>query len=267
MKYYKKNLKKRLLAIFEIIKQPAENFNNETFHQLRVAIKKLKTYIEILQYESQESISICNPLKKLFHLSGKIRNHQITILKIEQLCPEKLNNYKLNIDKRIQHLKFHFFKLVAQISWKKIYAPYKKNPIHCRSISFTSLNHYINTLKSDILYSYYTNLEKAETLHTERILLKKYVYALHFLPPAPHHQKEFIDLTESLGNWHYNQVIENQLKKYLKSRKIFSTEIDAIKNCLKIINNLKKQLYNQSLKKISTLVVDNPNFLEFHVYI
>jgi len=267
MKYHEKNLKKRLLAIFEIIKQPAESFNNETYHQLRVAIKKLKTYIEILQFTSQESLSICNPLKKLFHLSGKIRNHQITIEKIEQLFPGKLNNYNLNIHKRIQHLKYHFFKLVAQISWKKIYAPYKKKQIHCRSISFISINHYINTLKSNILYSYYTHLEKAETLHTERILLKKFVYALHFLPSAPPYQKEFIDLTESLGNWHDYQLIENHLKNDLHAGKIIFTEKDATRNCLKVIVNLKKHLYTQALKKFSRLVLDNPMFLAFHVYI
>jgi CHAD domain-containing protein len=263
----KKFINKRLVELFRIIKQPTANFSNETFHQLRLIIKKLKSFIELVQFSNSLPISIGKPILKIFRISGKIRNLQITIAKFERNCPEKMPNYKLQIEKKIQHLKFHFFKIVAHISLKKIFSTHKKQLIHCKSISYKSANHHINKLKSEIVYKFYTNTEKSKTLHAERILLKKYTYIQKLIHFNTIYQPEMVDLTALLGNWHDNQVIENQLKKSLKSGKIFSTEIDAIKNCLKIINNLKKQLYNQSLKKISTLVVDNPKFLEFHVYI
>jgi hypothetical protein len=88
-----------------------------------------------------------------------------------------------------------------------------------------------------------------------------------FIKSPQFNQPKLIGLTELLGNWHDNLIIETELIKSIQSGEIIFKEINDINICLKKINKVKNQLYDQSLKKISTVVIDNPTFLTFHVYI
>jgi len=263
----KKYLKKRLVDIFRIFNQPKASFTNETFHELRLVIKKFKSFLEFLEFTNSISLEVCELLKKVFRISGEIRNHQITITKLSFIYPEMLDNYRFCIDKKIKKLKLQFFKMINHISLKKIYAFYKKNLNHCEPINYKSVNHYINKLKSDIVYKFYKNLGENETLHAERILLKKYIYMQKFIKSPQFNQPKLIGLTEILGNWHDNLIIKTELIKSIQYGEIIFNELNDINICLKKINKVKNYLYEQSLKKISTLVIDNPTFLTFHVYI
>jgi len=263
----KKYLKKRLVDIFRIFNQPKASFTNETFHELRLVIKKFKSFLEFLQFANSISLEACELLKKIFRISGEIRNHQITIAKLTLIYPETLDNYRFCIDKKIKKLKLQFFKIIKHVSLKKIYAFYKKNLNHCEPITYKSVNHYINKLKSDIVYKFYKNLGENDTLHAERILLKKYIYMQKFIKSSQFNQPKLIGLTELLGNWHDNLIIETELIKSIQFGEIIFKEINDINICLKKINKVKNYLYEQSLKKISTVVIDNPIFLTFHVYI
>lgn len=263
----KKYLKKRLVDIFRIFNQPKASFTNETFHELRLIIKKFKSFLEFLQFTNSISLEVCEFLKKIFRISGEIRNHQITNAKLSFIYPEMLGNYRFCIDEKIKMLKLQFFNMINHISLKKIYAFYKKNLNHCETITYKSVNHYINKLKSDIVYKFYTNLGENETLHAERILLKKYIYMQKFIKYPQFNQPKQIGLTELLGNWHDNLIIETELKKSIQSGEIIFNELKDIKICLKKIIKVKNNLFEQSLQKISTVVIDNPIFLTFHVYI
>jgi CHAD domain-containing protein len=267
MKKPRKYIKKRLVELFRILNQPQRCFKNETFHQLRLEIKKLKAYIELVQSTSSYSLEVCKPLKNIFRIAGDIRNHQLSITKLLSIYPETINNYKLSIYKKIKKLKDVFFKMLNKISFKNIYSNYKKQLKYCNAISYNSVNHYINTLKSEIVYKFYIDQEKNESLHAERILLKKYIYVQKFIKSQQNNLPKLIELTEMLGNWHDNLIIETQLKKSIQSGKIVFNELEVLKSGLDNIIKVKNQLFEQSLQKISTVVIDNPIFLTFRVYI
>ena len=263
----KKYLKKRLVDIFRIFNQPKASFSNETFHELRLVIKKFKSFLELVQFTNSISLKVCEFLKKIFRISGEIRNHQITSAKLSFIYPEMLGNYRFCIDEKIKMLKLLFFNMINHISLKKIYAFYKKQLKHCKSINYNSVNHYINRLKSEIVYKFYTDQEKNTSLHAERILLKKYVYVQKIIKSQQNNLPELIELTELLGNWHDNLIIETELKKSILSGEIIFNELNDINICLKKIIKVKNNLFEQSLQKFSTVVIDNPFFLTFHVYI
>jgi len=233
----------------------------KSVHDLRVAIKKIRSYLRLKEFISgeiwQEQFI---PIKSLFKISGKLRDYEISITllakyqKKEKLLLPSFKNF-LHLQKSDSYYKTK----TAMANFKEMKFRQFNKSVYSSLIKFTDIQmtEKINEFAVEILIdvSDYSD-EFRKNAHAIRKLLKTLYYLLIVCPDKTIENKiELTDLNEiltHLGNWQDGFIFQKKIKYYRKNKpdrnKVETETIDKLinivtKNQVRLIENCQTHIY------------------------
>ncbi|MDO8316634.1 MAG: CHAD domain-containing protein [Flavobacterium sp.] len=244
---YFKNRKKALNLILE--KAP-DSYTIETFHELRVEIKRLKALFELIAFCSKKfkSRKTFKPFRIIFKQAGKIRELQLeqTILK-EQPDFHLLKKYPSRLKKQETKKIKKFFSIANKLLIKKLKGKYRKIIRLITKISKKKVNRYRNKTRKEITKLIRKNPFKKKQIHDFRKRLKVYQYNEKI--ENPDQQNKLIPdknvLSAMLGKWHDYEVIIIHLKKIIPFYKTNSNERKLLKSIKAIVTSKRELLFRK----------------------
>lgn len=253
MQKINKYLDKRLEQINAIIKKTPNSFSSETYHQLRVEIKKIRFVVALVQFNDKtfKKKKILQLLDIIFKNAGKVREMDIEKAVLKQYLNFKLFDcYKVKIEEKQQRAKINFFSSIGQIDNSLLDQLHKAILPSLRKTSKRKIEGFLK-YQNEIVNKHFkkTSLNTDEW-HELRKTLKKVLYTEKILYKKETNKKslaeEFSDL---LGKWHDLCVIIDHLKKEIKSKKIKQQEkLFLEKIILKLIYKSDKYLKEVQFK-------------------
>ncbi|MDQ3021977.1 MAG: CHAD domain-containing protein [Bacteroidota bacterium] len=185
----------------------------ETLHNIRVELKKIKTIFHLINFCSKNfnASKEYKPLNKIFREAGKIRKvylteklfleHRIKFVKeatninIENKLiyefRQNISRYKNNIGKNYKSLEKNFYKV--DINCYRKYLDIKKH-------------------KADI--TIYADTDESE-LHEARKIIKEIIYLSNISPSAKKNINPLYDEIQNvIGRWHDKQMLMKWLDKH-----------------------------------------------------
>ena len=115
MKAYKKYLKNRIASITKLLAKPRHKYTAETFHNLRVEIKKLHALFDLINYSSKhfKRRKTFKIFKLIFNNAGKVRELQIEEIMLHDYLPNTVNSsYRKSLKVQQFKEKEIFFSLI-----------------------------------------------------------------------------------------------------------------------------------------------------------
>lgn len=259
MKTITKYLKKRKDAIGFLLRKPSNKYTPNTFHKLRVEIKKLNSFFDLIKFCSTnfKRKETYNPFKLIFRKAGKVRELQIEDAMLKNYFENKVvTDYRKSLKKLRLKAEEDFFKLVNK---KLIYRLNKKhytiNP-HLDKIDKKKINSYLEKKQNHIQELLGQEIIQSEQIHN----LRKQLKILNYNRAIEDTKKQDEDLLkqdvlpELLGKWHDCQVIIKHLEKTLNRRKLSRNEEDQLKITQSKIVNKRNILFDE----IKNVILENP---------
>jgi CHAD domain-containing protein len=240
-------------------------YDPETIHVFRVEYKKLRAFLRMISFERNGQVNISRKIKKIYHLSGAIRDLQLQILRVT----EAAEMGSIMPAEYLKLLKKKTRKLESQLTKKyprKIAAgKVIKEPVHIRK-SFTPemFVSYIKRNTANINAIIIEGNFRDEDIHSIRKILKDTFFNLCvfdnmkrgqlFIVTTVNDEKKSIDkVLHDLGEFqdkctaiqllgpYWLKHIDEQEKEILKSiMKQWTDEKSSFKTSL--INELKTEL-------------------------
>ena len=183
----------------------------EELHRLRVAIKKVRAVLEMIDFREKAKVSKSTrkKLRDLFRAAGQIRNLEVMreLLKTHHISPRIIS---IRNKRPAEKLSGNF--IAARPGYEKIIRRAEKN-----------INRKIKRIREKHVVAFLSDREKAArkklakadpaTLHEDRKLLKQIIY-LDPISDKPVKQHRLYDnLQEKIGNWHDIILLTGLLKK------------------------------------------------------
>jgi CHAD domain-containing protein len=260
MKTLKKYLRKQKSTINLLLQKPPQFFTPETFHALRVEIKKLNALFDLVNYCHKEfkQKKTFKPFKLIFRQAGKVRELQVeeSLLK-EHFTFNLLKEFRNHLDKELIKELENFFSITNSELYPILKKKYRKiTPLLAKTSKKRTLR-YMDKKRAKIEKLLRQNTLKNKQIHILRKRLKEFQYnekSLNY-----NNQNSLIlnkdIIPELLGEWHDYQITINHLKKVIDSGKINSNENNQLENIkatftLKrelLFNKINTTLHNQSI--------------------
>lgn len=260
-KYY---LKQRD-AFEKYVKKLLFHQHAEDIHQLRLAIKKMRTLMMLIELTMHEHIGKKRDFHiylKLFKTAGRVRETQLNIDLLKENSIKKSKAIQAYYKKHLKQNLHHFCTQLAAFKYKQHNNLHHKLEKKIKSISLHDFqNVVINMLKKELsrLHKLIRNNAVITDLHKMRIrirVIKELIIILNKIKPSDDSGKFLKNLKSnyiSLGSWHDHHVLAKSLESIsaLKGEKVENQELDSIivicrKKEAKYKNrsqeNLKKQL-------------------------
>jgi CHAD domain-containing protein len=259
MKSVKIYFKHRLLTFSALLKNTSVPYNSESFHQLRIEIKKLAAFFKLLKFCSKDFPRKKNlqPYKIIFDQAGIVRELEIVKTIVDKSLPASAlpgyNSYLKRITAKECVL---FFTILKKHPLRSSNATYKKISPFISCITEKKSSHYLDKLYKRLYdVSGKKNAATAKQQHDLRKLLKIIVFtkkSLELQNNEPTNKQEHA-LTQELGTWHDDYVTIRYLQKALRLKEIPPQEKQELKTIVarlradnqllvKKINNSKAEL-------------------------
>ena len=129
MKALRTYLKTRKKALLSLLETPRKEYTTETFHQLRVEIKKLNAFFDLVDSSSKKfrRKKMIAPFKIIFRQAGKVRDLQIEETNFNKYTQDnELVQYRAKLGKREGKEKKLFFSLISDKTTGQLKKKYKK---------------------------------------------------------------------------------------------------------------------------------------------
>lgn len=253
MKALKTYFKTRKKALLSLLEKPRKKYTPETFHQLRVEIKKLNALFDLIESSSKKfrRKKSIKPFKTIFRQAGKVRDLQIEDVIFKKYIQDGLLiEYRAKLSKRQAKEKNHFFSLINEKTASRLKKQGNKIAPFVSKLAPKKVDEYMLQKRKKIEnFLRQPNLD-TEQLHELRKLLKTYYYNQMSLSLEKQNQKisKKEELTELLGKWNDGVVIIGHLQKTIEKAKINSKEISLLKS-LKIKIAAKNNLLLDQINK------------------
>lgn len=250
MKRLKKYFKNREDAIDILLGKPRSYYTPETFHKLRVEIKKLKALFELLNYCGEEfrQKNIFTPFKLIFRQAGKIRELQVEDLMLKKyISINSITGYRNSLKEQLSQEKRNYFSLLNTTFFTKLKKEYRKAFSYLKQVDKKKVNRYLNDRKNKIEKLLSKNKLKKEDVHELRKQLKTYNYNLKIKDPEKQiksAQKKDA-LPELLGMWHDCEVTISHLTKVIGSGALRSKETNQLEKINAKIAADEQHLFNK----------------------
>lgn len=250
MKALSKYLKKQKNAINLILKKRQQHFTADTFHKLRVEIKKLDALFHLINCCSKgfNSNKTFKPFKLIFKQAGKVRELQIeeSILK-KHFSFVPLKEYRSHLKKlRIKEQEC-FFSITTKTFLKTLNKKYHIILPLLKKSSKKKVAVYMDKKNAEIDKILHQKTLKAKKAHALRKSLKEYQYNQKSLNLEPLNNsipnKNL--LPDLLGKWHDYQVIITHLKKVARSGEINPKESGQLKNIRTALIHKREILFHK----------------------
>ncbi|MBP2283003.1 CHAD domain-containing protein [Flavobacterium sp. CG_23.5] len=250
MKTLKKYFKKRTSVINFLLEQKQQSYSPDTFHKLRVEIKRLKALFDLLDYCTKKfkRNKIFKPFKLIFKQGGKVRELQIEESLIKEHSTTHLPvEYSTHLKKNQIKEQTHFFSILNKAFTKKLNNKYRKILPFLSKINKKKLNNYRYKKRTKIEKLLSQNNLEIKKIHKLRKRLKAYLYnqqSLNSDKQIKLIRKNNI-LPELLGEWHDYTVITEHLKKTIASDVISSKEINKLDNIILVFTSKSELLFTK----------------------
>lgn len=250
MSALKKYLKKREKSITVLLGKPRLAYTEVTFHKLRVEIKKLNAFFDLIKFCSKDfkRKKTFKPFKLLFRQAGKVREVQIEEEMLEKyfavnILIEYRNNLRmLRLKRQIKYFSVANEKLAARLRKK------------CREVGkFLSriddrqINNYLGDRRHVIETLIGRKTLKASQIHKLRKHLKRLNY-IQKLPGLDKTNETLVvkpGLLKLLGEWHDSQVFKRHLKLAVDTVGVNPEEKGQLKDVQAKVSSERKLLYNK----------------------
>ena len=228
-----KYFKKRENAINFLLEKPHLAYTPETFHKLRVEIKKLNAFFELINICSKnfKRKKTFKPFKLIFRQAGKVRELQVEEAMLRKyFLKNLLKDYRSSLKEFRLKEQEDFF----SIANKKFVARLKKK--HCKIVPFLKkidkkkIKSYMKKKRIQIEKNISQKTLQAPQIHELRKSLKTFNYNRKSLnlekknKPLP--KKDV--LAELLGKWHDCQVVIRHLEKTIDACGMNPKELSQI---------------------------------------
>lgn len=230
MKALTEYFKKRKKAINFLLAKPKRLYSPATFHKLRVELKKLDAFFDLIKFCSKDfkQKQTFKPFKLIFNHAGKVRE-----LQVEELILKKyfLNNlltaYRNSLKKlRLQEQK-DYFSIANRKLTSELNKSYDKIVPFLAQMDKKKVKSYMKKKKNKIEKLLSQGTLQTPQVHALRKRLKKFNYIRKSLN-LDKQEKSLRSkdvLPELMGKWHDCQVVIKHLKKSMDTIGINPKEV------------------------------------------
>ena len=242
MKGLKKHLLNREIAIKHILEKPASSFTPAAFHKLRVEIKRLNAFFELVEFSLKgfNRNKAIKPFKQIFRQAGKVREIQVeeALLK-KYLTSSLLVGYRKDLRLQKSKERTTFYKLINESATGRMRKSIHKTIPMLAEIDKKKVNSYLKEKRNRIFKHLIQYELKPVQIHDLRKLFKSYYYNKDLVVKGV--QNPTLDwpaeLPELLGRWHDSYVISMKLDQVITSAGIDPEEIIHIQKIMGIISS------------------------------
>jgi CHAD domain-containing protein len=250
MKALQKYFKKRKSAITFLLEKQQESFTADTYHTLRLEIKKLKALFDLINSCSKKfkQKKIVKPFQLIFSKAGKIRELQVEEALLAEHFGSDFGIQYRNALKKIVREECKNFSLTATSSFaEKLQKKHIKINAVLKKVSKKSTNRYMDKKKNEIAKLLHKKGLKNKQMHTLRKRLKEYQFNQKIFNDTNKNKllPEKNALPELLGEWHDYQMVIQHLKKAMNSGEIIPEENNQIENVIKTFTSKSDLLFNK----------------------
>ncbi len=215
-----KFFKKRLQIILRLLQKDFKSYRIESYHILRVEIKKLNACFLILNVDPRTN-EILNPIQTIFNKSGKIRALQIVLSHLKDISSKYLDELKSNLKKELFQTKKEFKEIkTKEIGSQKIYKLIK-NKLQATSVESIVIKYFDHEKKAIAITQQLSSLNTNKSIHEVRIIIKL-LENLNKILPIVNTKIQLLKLAgmnNLLGKWHDEISIEKMILKYIHDYK------------------------------------------------
>ena len=229
MKSLEKYFNKRKANILLLLKKPRQSYRFNTFHDLRVEIKKLNALCELIE-ESVKKFKrkkTFEPFDIIFDHAGKVRELQIeTRLLKKYFLFQMLKAYERSLSRKRLVERTKYFTLVNQKAIRELKLKYGKIESLLQKVNKKAAKKFMDERINKIESMIEPSTIKIDQLHDLRKKLKEYEYVRSSLDMDKQIEKipNLTDLTDLLGEWHDGQVITTHITNALDNKTITAKE-------------------------------------------
>jgi CHAD domain-containing protein len=226
LEIYSENRKR---ALNLILQKAPEKYTVETFHELRVEIKKVKALFELIAfcYKKFKLKKTFRPFRIIFKAAGKVRELQLQQIILEELRDfQLLKKYPSQL-KKLENKKIKkFFYSTNKRLVKKLRAKYLLIICLISKIPVSKINRYRTQITNEKKKLIQKKRLKKKQIHDFRKRLKICQYTEKiFRADKPNNLiSDTTVLSDLLGEWHDYEVVDFRLKKAIASYKSYSKE-------------------------------------------
>ena len=234
--------------IVHLLQTPSHRFNQETYHQLRVEIKKWRALCHLLDFLSPKfkSKKALKPFSRLFKQAGKVREIQLEMEWLQVKYPMWLVSYSKQLQKKCNKEEKKFIILARE---KSIFSDIKLAKILAREfLSKTNKKMvlaYLLKQKWKIGKMMENASLKPKELHLMRKILKRWEYNRKAFLGNKWEQHATVFLCELLGLWHDVQVVSEHLQKVSEADNVHTEERAELTSILAQLNIQNQDLLRQ----------------------
>lgn len=250
MKTLTKYLKNRIDVIDSLLRKSRDKYTPNTFHKLRVEIKKLNSSFDLINFCSTtfKRKATYKPYKIIFGKAGKVRELQIEDEMLNNYFGNKMiKDYRKSLKKLRLKAENDFFSLVNKKLMDQLHKKHHSLIPHLREIDNKKIAIYLEKKENQIKELLHREIIQTEQIHQLRKKLKVLNYNKAITSKEKHSTQDV--LPEILGKWHDCQVIIKHLEKALNQEKLSLTEAEQLKIIHSKIVNKRNILFNE-IKKI-----------------
>lgn len=252
-------IKKQYREIIRILHLPEDAYTEESFHKLRVAIKKLSALADLIQYcdKNFPTKKTLAPFRKLFRQAGKIREWQIAETLLKATTPEHSTTvWQQEYPLIVLQEKNSYFTLLSRTDLRKLKKKYRKMADTLEQISAKQEMQYLSWKTKKIRRIIRNMPVPVAGLHALRKALKTYHYNKKYILPDKRKQpnKELIRLMELLGQWHDYMASAALLQNSCSWQEYSPAEAAQLSQIILQLQHKSEQereLMNESIKKLN----------------
>jgi CHAD domain-containing protein len=228
----KRYFRKRINTVIREFSRPVSERTEETFHRLRVEIKKIKALYELInscdkKFQKKKSVKV---FKEVFDAAGKVRNLHIEENMVADFGLTKSKQIISGLHRKQTKAIRKFEKVIGRKLIKQIQKNGKKSEDFLKNIKEKELDEYFEKSFSKIEKLVSTPFDKRK-LHNTRMQLKEFLYNLKLELASKDKLINNLDnLQEAIGNWHDYEGVIAYIDKLDAERKITSAQLKHLKS-------------------------------------
>jgi len=218
-------IKKRVNNIIHLLKKDTSAYRKNSYHNLRIEIKKLNAGFLILNVNPTTN-KLLNPIQIIFKKSGKVRALQIAISYLKNTNSKYLDELNWYLKKELTQAKKEFDEIKnKEISSQKIHKLIK-NKLQEKSTESIKNQYFEHEKKALVQTQQLSRLNSNKSIHELRIMIKELENYIKILPLlcAEINPKTISLMNDLLGKWHDDISIEKMILKFIHDYKTFKNQ-------------------------------------------
>ncbi len=255
MKALNKYLNNRKVNIDFLLGKPKRSYSTGTFHKLRVELKKLNAFLNLVNYCSKDfkRKKIYKPFRQVFRQAGKVRELQIQNAMLKKYFPKySLGGYKKILRMSGLEEKRLFFSMIDTKMVNRFRSKFDEIDSFLPKIKPKNAARYLDKEIDNIKNLLNQNPLQKEKFHELRKRLKtlNYNWGSLSLKGYSNQISKKDSLPKLLGKWHDLQVMVKHLNDGLVMGRINPKEVIQLGNLKTQIFSDREMLFSQIQKAI-----------------